>query len=250
MIIRKFTFLAALILASTLSFTVHAASTPHWVHYTLLQSNPRLPKKVVVLPVNIEVLEVTAGGVKEEVPAWSAEASKNVLKSLSIAIKKDPTIQEVRAPRFSKKATAAVDEHMALYKLVVNTASNIGWQHKIRRFDYGIGPGLTSLRQKTGADAAIMVYGRDHVSTAGRKAKAVAGNIPIINIFTGPPPKLGHSYIHIGVVDLRTGDLLWMNSEYREGASNLRDYDDANEIIAAIFEWYPGIEKYRKVYVQ
>lgn len=250
MFIRNLVFLTALTLICTLPIAVHAASTPHWVHYKLLQSNPKLPKNVVILPVNVEVMEVTAGGVKEEVPAWSAEASKNVLKSLSAAIKKDPTMQEVRAPRFSKKAIAVVDEHIALYKLVVNTASSIGWQHKIRRFDYGIGPGLTALQRKTGADAAIMVYGRDHVSTAGRKAKAVAGNIPILNIFTGPPPKLGHSYIHIGVVDLKTGDLMWMNSEYREGASNLRDYDDAHEIIRSIFDWYPGIEKYRKVYVQ
>ena len=243
-------FLAAFILACSLPLTVEAASTPHWVHYKLLQSNPKLPHKVVVLPINVEVIEVTAGGVEEEVPQWSSEASKNIFKSLSTAIKKDPSLVEVRAPRLSNKSAAVVDEHMALYKLVVNTASNTSWKHKIRRFDYGIGPGLSSLQKLTGADAAVMVYGRDHVSTAGRKAKAVAGNIPIINIFTGPPPTLGHSYIHIGVVDLRTGDLLWMNSEYREGATNLRDFDDANEVITSIFEWYPGIEKYRAVYVQ
>jgi hypothetical protein len=215
-----------------------------------LQSNAKLPKKVVVLPVNIEVIEVTAGGVEEEVPEWSAKASKNVFKSLSAVIKKDPTMKEVRTPKLSRKTSGVVNEHMALYKLVVNTASDIGWQHKIRRFDYGIGPGLKTLRRKTGADAAVMVYGRDHVSTTGRKAKAIAGNIPILNIFTGAPPKLGHSYIHIGVVDLRTGDLLWMNSEYREGATNLQDHEDANDIISTIFEWYPGIEKYRKVYVK
>jgi hypothetical protein len=248
--IRKPTFLAALILACALPLAVQAASTPHWVHYTLLQSKPKLPKKVVVLPVNIEVLEVTAGGVEEEVPDWSAKASKNVFKSLSATIKKDASLKEVRAPRLSRKSTAVVDEHMALYKLVVNTASKIGWQHKVRRFDYGIGPGLKALQRKTGADAAVMVYGRDHVSTTGRKAKAIAGNIPILNIFTGAPPKLGHSYIHIGVVDLKTGALLWMNSEYREGATNLQDYEDANAIISTIFEWYPGIEKYRKVYVK
>lgn len=250
MLKRKSTYLLAMMLACVVPLAAQAADTPHWVHYKLLQSNSKLPKKVVVLPVNVEVLEVTAGGVKEEVPAWSAKASKNVFKSLSVAIKKDPTMREVRAPKLSRKSANVVDEHMALYKLVVNTASNIGWQHKIRRFDYSIGAGLKTLRRVTGADAAIMVYGRDYVSTAGRKAKAVAGNIPIINIFTGPPPKLGHSYIHIGVVDLRTGDLLWMNSEYRDGASNLQDYGDANDIIKTIFEWYPGIEKYRKVYVK
>jgi hypothetical protein len=246
---QKSTFLAALLLACALPLTAQAASTPHWVHYKLLKSNPTLPKKVIVLPVSIEVLEVTAGGVEEEVPEWSAEASENVFKALSDAIKQDASLKEVSVPALSAKSTDVVDEHMALYSLVVNTAISTGWPHKIRRFDYSIGSGLAALQRKTGADAAVMVYGQDYVSTAGRKAKAVAGNIPIVNIFTGPPPELGHSFIHIGVVDLRTGDILWMNSDYRKGATNLRKLNDASNIISAIFEWYPGIEKYRKVYV-
>jgi len=247
---RKSTFLAALLLACVLPLTVQADSTPHWVHYKLLKSNPPLPKKVVVLPVSIEVLEVTAGGVEEEVPEWSAEASDNIFRSLSAAIEQDTDLKEFSAPALSGKSADVVDEHMALYSLVVNTAISTGWAHKMRRFDYSIGSGLSALQRETGADAAVMVYGQDYVSTAGRKAKAVAGNIPIVNIFTGPPPELGHSFIHIGMVDLRTGDLLWMNSDYREGATNLRNASDANDIISEIFEWYPGIEKYRKVYVQ
>lgn len=251
MFIRKPAYLTVLILACALPLAVQAASsTPHWVHYKLLQSNPKLPKKLVILPVNVEVLEVTAGGVKEEVPDWSAKASENIYKSLSALIKKNASLVQVKTPRLSKKKSAVVDEHMALYKLVVNTASKIGWDHKNRRFDYSIGPGLKALRKKTGADAAVMVYGRDHASTAGRVTKAVLGNIPIVNWFTGPPPRLGDSYVHVGVVDLRTGDLLWMNSEYRDDTSNLRDFEDADDFITTIFDWYPGIEKYRDVYVK
>ena len=228
---------------------MRAADTPHWVHYKWLLNNPALPKKAVVLPVNIEVVEVTAGGVEEKVPDWSNEANQSVVKALSAAISKQG-LKELAAPRFSGASAANVDEHLALYKLVVNTASQVGWKHKIKRFDYSIGPGLREVADKTGVDVAIMVYGRDYVSTAGRKARAVAGNIPIVSIFTGPPPALGHSYIHVGVVDLRTGDLLWMNSNYREGSTNLRDPDDAAKMVNAIFKWYPGIESYRKVYVR
>lgn len=246
----KYTFLAALVLACALPLSLQAASTPHWVHYKLLQSGSALPKKVVVLPVSIEVQEVTAGDVMEEVPAWSAEANRNVFESISEAIREDATLEEVSVPSLSDDTTAVVDEHMALYKLVVDTASDIGWGHKIRRFDYGIGPGLAKLQRKTGADAAVMVYGEDYVSTAGRKAKAVAGNIPIVNIFSGPPPVLGHSFIHVGMVDLRTGDLLWMNSDYRKGTTSLRNPGDSGKIVNAIFDWYPGIEKYRDVYVK
>ena len=227
-----------------------AAGTPHWVHYTWLASKPALPKKVVVLPVDIEVVEVSAGGVHEEVPDWSKEASQSVFKALSAAIRKQQGLSELTAPRFSGPAAANLDEHLALYKLVVNTASRIGWEHKAKRFDYGIGSGLKAIADATSADAAIMVYGRDHVSTAGRKARAVVGHIPFVNIFTGPAPTLGHSFVHIGVVDLKTGDLLWMNSKYRDGSTNLRDPEDAAKMVDEIFEWYPGIEKYRAVYLK
>lgn len=251
MIARKSLFsVAAWIIAALLPLAVQAADTPHWVHYKWLVNKPALPKKVVVLPMAVEVVEVTAGGVEEEVPDWSKEASKNIFKALSAAINKQSGMKEVAAPRLAGASSDNLEEHLALYKLVVNTASKIGWEHKIRRFDYGIGPGLRAIAEQTGADAAILVYGRDHVSTAGRKARAVAAHIPFVNIFTGPAPRLGHSFIHIGMVDLRTGDLLWMNSEYRDGSTNLRDPGDAAKMVHEIFEWYPGIEKYRAAYVR
>ena len=227
-----------------------AGGTPHWVHYKWLASNPTLPKKVVVLPIDIKVVEVTAGDVQETVPEWTKEASRSVFKAVSAAITRQAGIKEIAAPQFSGASAANFDEHLALYKLVVNTAGKIPWQHKARRFDYGIGPGLRAVAEQTGADAALMVYGRDYTSTAGRKARAVAGHIPIVNAFTGPAPQLGHSFIHVGVVDLRTGDLLWMNSEYREGSTNLRDPNDAAKMVNAVFDWYPGIEKYRAAYVK
>jgi len=229
---------------------VQAGGTPHWVHYKWLTGTPALPKKVVVLPIDIKVVEMTAGDVEETVPDWSKEASRSVFTAVSAAIARQPGMKEVNAPQFSAASAANVDEHLALYKLVVNTATRIPWQHKAQHFDYGIGSGLRALAEQTGADAAIMVYGRDYASTAGRKARAVAGNIPIVNIFTGPAPKLGSSFIRVGVVDLRTGDLLWVNSEYRDGSTNLRDPSDAAKMVDAVFDWYPGIEKYRAAYVK
>lgn len=250
MSIRTPAFLVAFLLAGMSPLAVLAASTPHWVHYTLLNNTGGLPKKVVVLPANIEVYEVTAGDVSEEVPEWSAEVSKNVLKALSETIKSEKTMSEVGFPRLAPPSAAVVDEHIALYKLVATAVDDNELDHKIRRFDFSIGPGLAALQRETGADAAIMVYGRDYVSTAGRKAKAVLGNIPIVGIFAGQPATLGRSWVAIGVIDLRTGDLLWMNNETRGSTSNLRDFADAQSIIRSIFEWYPGIEQYRKVYVK
>jgi len=240
---------ALLLLSCSTLLTAHASTTPHWVHYRLLQQNPALPKKVIVLPVNVEVIEVTAGDVQEEVPEWSEKAAGNIYKSVSAAIKKIPGLKQIGIPQLSKNYTKVVNEHLALYKVVVNTASKISWKQKIRHFDYSIGSGLSVLGKMTGADAAILVYGRDHVSTAGRKTKAVLSHIPIINIFTGQTPRLGDSFVHIGIVDLKTGDLLWMNSEYRDDSSDLREPESADDIINAVFTWYPGIKRYRNAYL-
>lgn len=240
---------AALALLVTLPLAAQA-STPHWVHYKLLDGSSTPPKKVVIMPAEIKVFEMTAGGVTEEVPEWSKEASANVMKAVIDAVKKDSTVSQVPLPKLSAGDTANMDEHLALYKLVVNTARNIDLPHKLRKFDYGLGPGLAALQRSTGADAVVMIYGSDYASTAGRKTKAVLGHIPIVNIFTGPPPSLGHSFVHIGMIDLKTGDLLWMNSEYRDGASNLREAEDAGVIVTEIFKWYPAIEEYRQVYVR
>lgn len=226
----------------------HAGDTPHWVHYRLLNHQAQLPKKVVVIPVSVRMYEVTAGGVEEEVPEWSTQAEANVHKAVSALLAKTAGIQEVAMPHLSASERAIIDEHMALYKLVANTVPNSGLHHKLRRFDYGIGPGLNAVLARTGADAVLMVYGNDYASTAGRKTKAVLGKIPIVNIFTGGEVQLGHSFVHLGFIELKSGDLLWMNSEFRQGSSNLRDYDDAEDLIAAIFKWYPGIERYREQY--
>jgi hypothetical protein len=41
-----------------------------------------------------------------------------------------------------------------------------------------------------------------------------------------------------------------MNSEYRDGSTNLRDPTDAAKMVDAVFGWYPGIEQYRAAYLK
>ena len=45
------------------------------VHYTIKQNpNSRPFQQVVLLPVDVDVYEMSAGGVREEVPEWSSTA--------------------------------------------------------------------------------------------------------------------------------------------------------------------------------
>lgn len=243
--------LAAVVAGSLLAFSGGVLASPpaYRVHYSLLgDSKPTLPKRVIILPVSIVVKEKTYGGVTEPVDKWSDQASKNIFQALADFSRDKKTFTLVKTPGFSSSERAKIIEHLALYKKVVNTASwatslQPVWKHKLRKFDYTIGPGLDFLRRKTGADTAMLVYGEDEISTGGAAAATV-----ISKVFGGTR-QFGTSYINLGLVDLRTGALLWLNREFKGGTGDLRRAADARNMIDDIFEKYPGIEKYRRAYV-
>ncbi len=251
MIVNRITTIVTMVGCLVFFSTATSAAPPSYrVHYSLVNSSkPRLPRRIIVLPVSIEVSEKTFGGVTEVVDAWSEKASDNIFQALGNYTKRKKGMRLVRTPRFSSAENAKISEHLALYRQVVNAASWSTrtapvWKHKLKKFDYSIGPGLNFLRKKTSADTALLVYGEDEVSTAGRKAKATVAKI------FGGTTQYGYSYIHVGLVDLRTGNLLWLNSEFKSGASDLRKAKDAQRRIDNVFKKYPGIEKYRKAYVK
>jgi hypothetical protein len=78
--------------------------------------------------------------------------------------------------------------------------------------DYSLGEGIARLAEGTGADFALFVVTEDHYASAGRKvASVVAAGLLGVYVPTG---------LHIGyagLVDLRTGDLVWINADVEMG---------------------------------
>lgn len=263
--ITAITAVSTIMICGSLLFSAgaSAAAPSYRVHYTLVNtSRPKLPRRIIILPVSIVVKEKSYGGVSEPVDAWSRQASRNIYKSLGRFAKRiskrKGRIRLVRRPNFTASEDARISEHIALYRQVVNTAisrTSVGqgrapWKHKLKKFDYTIGPGLNFLRAKTSADTALFIYGEDTVSSSGRKVKAVVGNIPFFGALVGGPPQLGYSFVHVGLVDLRTGNLLWMNKAFKGSTGDLRKPAAADAIIKQVFKDYPGITKYRKAFVK
>lgn len=255
MTVKRFTAIATMACCFVLFTASSSAAKPSYrVHYTLVNtSKPKLPRRIIILPVSIEVSERSYGGVTEPVDAWSRQASRNIFKSLRRFTKRTRRTKLVKTPNFTRSEQARISEHIALYRQVANTAASktqthnrqFTWKHKLKKYDYTIGPGLNFLRAKTSADTALFVYGEDVVSTGGRKAKAALNAV-----FGGGPSLFGYSYISVGLVDLRTGNLLWTNKAFKSGASDLRKPAGAEKLVKAVFKNYPGIAKYRKAYVK
>ncbi|MFQ6023749.1 MAG: hypothetical protein ACE5NW_13600 [Acidiferrobacterales bacterium] len=224
------------------------APASHRVHYSLLDTVARpVPTKVALLPLDIKVSEVFAGGVVEEVPEWTEQGVHHIRHGIEVYAGTNPQLQILPIPRLTGNEQKLVKEHLALYNIVAGgafqttTFGGSGWKHKVDHFDYTLGTGLAFLKSRTGADAGLVVVGRHQVATKGRVAAAV-----LAALFGGGYMQASNNFLTIGIVDFETGDILWFN--YTRGATgrDLRKVETADEEVRRLLEEFPGLEIYRK----
>jgi hypothetical protein len=223
------------------------AATPSAnVHYTIKQEPGSRPlQQVVLLPVDVDVYELSAGGVREEVPEWSSTAETNVRNALLVSKEVGGqccVTRLVDTSSLTPDERAVLEEHLALFNTVATNAmwatlpSNTAWHFKAEHFDYTLGDGLGFLKEKYGLDAGLVIAGEDVVSSSGRKTTAVLGAM------FGVVIPLGHSTLMGGLVDFSTGDLLWLNHvTSAAGQADLRDPASCLDLAKALMKEYPGL---------
>jgi len=218
----------------------------HKVHYTLVENQRSVPKKIVLLPVDVRVNEISAGGATEEVGEWSEKAKQNILNSVKTEVSKNNKFLIVEMAQLSEKETSVVEEHVALYERVylsanyaASPATGPDWKDKVKKFEYSLGEGMSFLQEKTGADAALILVGQDHVSSDGRKAAIFLAAMAGVSI------PLGHSFLTAGIVDLNSGDVLWIDHTFSGGNKDMREASDVDDMIKDIINNYPGIKSFK-----
>ena len=141
------------------------ATTQSSVHRSLSESPDRpLPKKMLLLPAEIRVHEVSTGGVVEKVDRWSDLASANATRYIK-SLANSGLFKVVESPALSPEEKLELDQHVALYEVVAGSAYLAGasqfgpWRERAKNFDYTLGAGLKPLADHTGIDAAMIVIG-------------------------------------------------------------------------------------------
>lgn len=235
------TALFAVFASACLTGCVTATQQVELVHHTVA-SNPqaRLPKNLLILPLDIQVGELSMAGV-EEVPEWTAESQTLFFNELQNYAKARGDLQFVTMPNLNAQQDVQLQEHLALNRLVMSTAvtyatqTGIAWHHKRDHFDYTIGPGLQFLQQKTKANAAIILLGSDTNSSTGR----VAANV-VLSLLSGLPYfNGGTSFLAAGVIDLTTGNILWINWGGRNTGSFL-EAESVRSMLDLVLGDYPS----------
>jgi hypothetical protein len=205
-----------------------------------------MPRRILLIPAEVRLHEISAGGVVEPVEAWTKAASESAASYVrKLAATKMP-FELVESPSLEAGEKQALEQHIALYDSVAGSAyfartSHIEvWRERSKTFDYTLGPGLKDLADHTGLDAAMIISGSDYISSAGRRAAMVMGVLLAAAVGAVVVPQGGISFISVGVIDLRSGDLLWFGTD-RSGGTDFRNEQDLHRMLDGLFQTYPGV---------
>lgn len=200
-------------------------------------------KRIVMLPVEFIVYQKSVAGM-EAVPDWSETARFSLSQAALDMLRQDQRFFVVDAPDFDGDTKGLLREHVELFKLVGGNAlmfaqfGGKAWAEKKTNFDYTIGEGLRFLAEASGADYAFLMVGSQVTQTGGAafmQFLAAAGGVSVAG---------GGTFISAGIVDLKNGDLKWLNS--RQGmqmfgitGSDARNPATAAEMVTKLFEEFP-----------
>ncbi len=218
-----------------LALAAYSAVSPR---FSGLPQNER-PKKILLLPPQMFVAEISAGGVIQKQDDWTKQANENLLVAAESYFRENSQFEALRLPTLDFTDAETVESHIGLYDRVAyaiylyGRGVVSGWENKKAEWDYTLGDGLAFLREKTGADTALIFTGADIISSGGRKAAFAVGLLFGIGI------PLGQSFITVGLVDLKTGEIRWMSYDQSMSLDS-REATAVQELVRDFFTTYPA----------
>ena len=197
-----------------------------------------LPKgaRVAIMPTDIELFVISAGGVMEPKADWTETASRYFRDALM----QRKQALGLSAVELSAKQADEADEINALHGAI---ARAIAMHHfgalplptKDGKLDWSLGESVLQIKQATGADYALFSFVRDSYASEDRKAAMVAMAILTLG---RAALTLGTQTGYASLVDLNTGRVVWFNQLLR-ASGDLREPDKAAETIAALLRGFP-----------
>lgn len=204
---------------------------------------PQSGKTILLLRPSIRVGEQSTGGLPEPRAEWTDQARAHIEAALS-EIQQQLGNVVIPAPDPYGEDARNVAEHMALFaavsKAVIQYQFFVGNRlptkkrdNKAGQFDWSLGPTVASLPGADTADYALFIYNDDQYGSTGRKMLQIVGLVAGVGVTSGQ--HIGFA----GLVDLKTGDLLWLNADFQMGG-DVREREGAQKRVRQLLEDFPG----------
>lgn len=197
--------------------------------------------EVLLLEPDIELAEISVGGIAFPKADWTERGRANVNAALTqIMQNKNARLVYYEGPADAPpehpynqilKLHEAVGGAILSHKYSNNALLSL--PTKKDKFDWTLGPEVQQLSEVYAADYALFVYFRDSFSSGGRKAMMV-----VMGALFGAVPAGGQQVGYASLVDLKTGDILWFNVLF-SGVGDLRDAASAADATEDLLDELP-----------
>jgi hypothetical protein len=231
--VHSTTFAAA---ALWVSLTFAFASPASAQSKNLAPGFTALPKgaKVAIMPTDIELFSISAGGVPEPKADWTEAAAKHFRTAL-LEKKRSLGLESVE---LSEQDADAASELNALHGAVARSIAihhfgALGLPTKDGKLDWSLGESAGLIKKMTGADYALFTWMRDSYTSAERAAMMIA--LAVFGVGVGGGSQVGYA----SLVDLSTGRVVWFNRLMRPGG-DLREADKAGETLNVLLDQFPA----------
>lgn len=215
---------------------------------TAVKSGFTLPansgKTILVFRPAVSVGAQSTGGLFEPNGDWTEEARRNLDAAL-VAQQARLGNKVIPVAESYGDQAQLVAEYTALFAAVSQSVINYQFfvgnrlptkkrDNKANVFDWSLGSGIATLPGAKDADYALFLYNRDAYGSTGRKLLQIAAMLG-----PGIAVKSGEHSGYAGLVDLRTGELLWLNADNAMGG-DVRTPDGAQKRVSQLLEGFPG----------
>ncbi len=196
--------------------------------------------RIVLIRPTIRVGAQSTGGLYEPNADWTRDARQFIEAALQTAQGNLGNVV-IDYEEGTSGEGAVVSQYSNLFGTVADsvieyqffTGNRLPTKKRDNSFEWGVGPGLAQLQSMHGADYALFINTYDAYGSTGRKALQVFGALAGVGVTSGI------HWGHAGLVDLKTGELVWLNAD-RQMGGDVRTADGAVKRVGQLLEGFPG----------
>ena len=192
--------------------------------------------KILLMPVDIEICELTLAGMCEPSASWTKDSGENIIISFEeILNKRNAVLKKYNKNDQNDQIIQIIKLHSQTGQEIINNEYGSFKLPTKQEFKWSLGQKVKLLKNKYESDYAIFIFFRDQYSSTER----VIYNIVTAVLFPGIIPIGGSQIAFASLVDLNNGEITWFNGYYRS-FGDVRDLENARNTVNKLFEEFPG----------
>lgn len=195
------------------------------------------PISILVLESDTKVTEQSAAGMPMPNSDWTSAAREALGKALDSGLAEHKSKMEI-LPALSPSDNALVHDYRTLFGSIAQSVISYKLLPDDRlptkdgRFDWTMGSGIAQL-DRSGTASYGLFYG-----TADSYASRARTSVETVQAALGMEADKGEHRGYVGLVDMKTGDLLWFKVDVRM-SGDVRTNEGAKRRIAQLLAGFP-----------